>query len=263
MGADRERGVLYPSRLPDFHRIEPDPGVRHAVRWFWIPEWDLAPGERSVQRILPFPACNLVVEPAGVTLAGPPTRPSERVLVGRGWAVGALLRPAAAPGLAPELRAITDQIVQVQAPGLHRTVHRAMTAPDDTAEERRARAVAAFSDWLLQHVPAPATATDAEIANRLEVVLADPAITRTDQLPPLLHVSARTLQRLAERHFGLSLHSMIRRRRLQEAAQLLRERPQVTIASVAAQLGYSDQAHFANDFKVLLGLSPSDYRRSV
>src|SRR5690625_4663035 len=89
-----ERGVLYPAHLPSFHR-EPAPEVlRGLIRWFWIPRWDLAPGQTSRQQLLPFPASNLVVEPCGVTVSGPSTGVSHRELRGRGWAVGALLRPA-------------------------------------------------------------------------------------------------------------------------------------------------------------------------
>jgi AraC-like DNA-binding protein len=56
---------------------------------------------------------------------------------------------------------------------------------------------------------------------------------------------------------------MIRRRRLQEAAQRLREGPDVRLADVAADLGYADQAHLANDFRALLGLTPSEYRSAT
>lgn len=54
---------------------------------------------------------------------------------------------------------------------------------------------------------------------------------------------------------------MIRRRRLQEAAERLRENPTLPIAALAGELGYADHAHFANDFRALLGISPSEYRR--
>ncbi len=67
------RGVLYPAKLPSFHRQPADESLRALVRWFWIPRWDLAAGRVSRQELLPFPASNLVVEPGGVSLAGPTT----------------------------------------------------------------------------------------------------------------------------------------------------------------------------------------------
>src|SRR5690625_2290018 len=92
--APEGRGVLYPSRLPSFHR-EPAPAkLRENIRWFWIPRWRLPPGRASRQKLLAFPASNLVIEPRGVTLSGPTTGASHRDLRGTGWAVGALLRPA-------------------------------------------------------------------------------------------------------------------------------------------------------------------------
>jgi AraC-like DNA-binding protein len=56
---------------------------------------------------------------------------------------------------------------------------------------------------------------------------------------------------------------MIRRRRVQEAAERLRTDPDTTLAAVAADLGYSDHAHLANEFRSVLGLTPGAYRRRV
>jgi AraC-like DNA-binding protein len=53
---------------------------------------------------------------------------------------------------------------------------------------------------------------------------------------------------------------MIRRRRVQEAAERLREDPSVTVSTIALELGYADQAHFATDFKAVVGVTPSEYR---
>ncbi|RGE21884.1 helix-turn-helix domain-containing protein [Leucobacter sp. wl10] len=252
------RGILYPQRLPEFHRLAPPPALAHAVHWFWIPEWSLPRGAESRQELLPYPACNLVVEPAGTTAVGPTTRRSERVLTGSGWAVGALLRPAAVPALVPDPARCRDAERPVPDAALLEEVTRAMADPEAPGDARRARAVEVLSRWLLERVPQPGA--DGALANELAEAIADPAVTRADQLPALLHASARTLQRLAERFFGLSLHSMIRRRRLQEGAQRLREDAGLGIAALASELGYADHAHFTSDFKALLGVTPSEYR---
>lgn len=62
---------------------------------------------------------------------------------------------------------------------------------------------------------------------------------------------------------GLAPATMIRRRRLQEAADRLRTNPDTTLAAVAADLGYSDHAHLANEFRSVLGLTLSSYRQRV
>ena len=65
-----DRGVLYPARLPTFTRLPAPEPVASLVRWFWIPEWQIQPGRSSRQHLIAFPACNLVVEPDAVGLAG-------------------------------------------------------------------------------------------------------------------------------------------------------------------------------------------------
>src|SRR5215475_422049 len=102
------RGVLSPARLPPFDRLPAPDAVARLVRWFWIPEWRIQPGRTSRQHVIAFPACNLVVEPDAVGLAGPATRASYRDLTGTGWAVGALLRPAAVPHFAADPAALRD-----------------------------------------------------------------------------------------------------------------------------------------------------------
>ena len=112
------RGTLYPTRLPQFHRASPPPGLENRVRWFWIPEWNLAPGRVSRQELLPFPALNLVIQPDGVSLAGPATRRSHQDLRGSGWAVGMLLRPAAVSAFTADPGALRDTEVSYDAPDL-------------------------------------------------------------------------------------------------------------------------------------------------
>ncbi|MFC7766849.1 helix-turn-helix domain-containing protein [Leucobacter soli] len=233
------------------------------MAWFWIPEWALPPGEESRQEILPFPACNLVVEPGRATIVGPPTTRSERVLTGSGWAVGALLRPASVPALGIDAVALRDAVRPLDDLELLRAVTAAMSDAARDGDARRDSAAAALAAWIRDRVPAPPHGSTAALANALADAIADPAITRVAELEPRLHTSTRTLQRIAERCFGVPLHAMIRRRRLQEAAARLREDPEATISRLASELGYADHAHFTTDFTALLGMPPSDYRKRL
>ncbi|NLE98226.1 MAG: AraC family transcriptional regulator [Propionibacterium sp.] len=251
---DDPRGILYPSRLPSFHREPPPDELVGLVRWFWVPRWNLRDGEVSRQEILPFPASILVVEPDGVTLHGPTTGASHRELRGRGWAVGASLRPAAIASVHPQIQAIRDDEVPFDAPDLRRHVADAMA--DDAPP---ARAVARFAAWAIARLTPPDEA--GRLANAMEdLISTDRGIVRVEHVAERLGVTVRTVQRLARSHVGVPPLAMIRRYRLQEAAQRLREDPTLTIAAIAAGLGYADQAHLATDFRTVLGLSPSSYR---
>jgi AraC-like DNA-binding protein len=252
------RGMLYPAAAATLHRLPPAEPVAPFVRWFWIPEWEVAPGRVARQEVISYPACNLVVEPTLVGLAGPTTRRSHRDLTGSGWAVGALLRPAAVPHLAPDPTALRDRYQLLDLPDLHGPVTAAMTSGGD-GDARRAAAVEAFTAWLVGTLPPPDA--DALLANALaELADSDATVLQVQQAADRLGVSTRTLQRLARRHVGLSPAAMIRRRRLQEAAERLRADPDGDLATVAADLGYADQAHLCRDFRSMLGFTPSAYR---
>jgi AraC-like DNA-binding protein len=273
------RGVLYPARLPTFHRLPAPSAVEHLVRWFWIPEWDLDPGRVSRQEIVSYPATNLVVESDLVGLAGPTTRASHRDLRGSGWSVGALLRPAAVPAFTHEPTALRDRYVELDLPDLHRGVAAAMTSPAGRREHegqpkhaeregsadreaRRVAAVTVFAGWLAERVPE--VDDEALLANTLaDTVESDPGVVRLEDLAARLAVSVRTVQRLARRYVGIPPAAMIRRRRLQEAAERVRTDPEVDLSAVAADLGYADHAHLTNDFRTVLGFTPSAYRREL
>lgn len=270
--------MLYPTRLPTFTRIEPPERVAQLVRWFWIPEWNLAAGRTSRQHVISFPALNLVVEGGSVDLFGPTTRAGHRDLTGAGWAFGALLRPAAVPSFTDDPGALRDSSVGLDAPELHAAVTRSMqghgnkdrgVSDVDCAgsgdgegwdrDERHGRTVDAFSDWFTDRVPQPDE--EARLANALaELIATDPSVLHVGDLASRLGMSARSAQRLCRRYVGLPPAAMIRRRRLQEAAETLRADPGVDLADLAADLGYADHAHLTRDFRSVLGFTPSAYR---
>ncbi|WP_194411151.1 helix-turn-helix transcriptional regulator [Microbacterium cremeum] len=250
-GIDRARGVLYPQRLPRFTRLEPSGEASALVRWFWIPQWDLPAGAESRQPVLAYPAANLVVDADAVSLWGATTRLSERVLRGSGWAVGALLRPAALARLHDAPSDLVDGHLALEVPGLRAAVAAAM--PDAEAASH------VLAEWIVSRVGAPTP--EGRLANAVsDLLMTDASILRVDDAAERLRVSVRTLQRLAHRTVGLSPAAMIRRRRLQEAAQRVRDEPDTALAEIAAELGYADQAHLANDFRAVLGFTATEYR---
>ncbi|MEU4016498.1 helix-turn-helix domain-containing protein [Microbacterium sp. NPDC028030] len=255
---DPTRGVLYPARLPEFHRLPAPVEAAELVAWFWIPEWDIDPGRSSRQEIVAYPALNLVVDAETVTLSGASTRASHRDLRGNGWAVGALLRPAAVAALSDDPSSLVDGervLVTASVAALRDAVVEAMA----TGDGHRERAVAVFSRWLAERVgqvDAPARQANA----LMDVLMGDDAALTPEEAATRLAVSVRTLQRMTHRHVGLSPAAMIRRRRLQEAAQRVRDEPGLDLASIAAELGYADHAHLTRDFRAVLGIAPRAYR---
>ena len=254
------KGILYPARLPTFHRVPATESVTDLVQWFWIPEWDIEPGHASRQHLIAFPASNLVVQKDLVEFAGPTTRRSHRDLTGRGWAVGALLRPALVPRFTDDPGSLRDAQLPLPLAELHASVSEAMSGTDP--RERRQRAVDVFTDWLVAQ--GPEVSEEGTLANAMmEIIGTCSDVTRIEDVAARLFVSPRTLQRVAAKYIGLSPSVLIRRRRLQEAADRSRTDPGTDLAAIAAELGYTDHAHLTNDFRKFLGFTPSSYRRSV
>jgi AraC family transcriptional regulator len=61
---------------------------------------------------------------------------------------------------------------------------------------------------------------------------------------------------------GLTPHAWLRQHRLEQAMNMLRD-TDVSIVSVAAELGYASQTAFAAAFRKLTGETPSDWRRRM
>jgi AraC family transcriptional regulator len=61
--------------------------------------------------------------------------------------------------------------------------------------------------------------------------------------------------------FGVSLAGLARRRRLEQAAEILAA-DGASISAVAALCGFSDQAHLTRAFKSVYGITPGAFRRA-
>jgi len=94
-----------------------------------------------------------------------------------------------------------------------------------------------------------------------EHLLAD--LSRAPSLEALAReagVSVPTLARAFRRHYGRSIYDCFQHERMQQArTELLRGR--LSVAHVAADLGYSNPSHFSAAFRKQFGVNPSALRR--
>ena len=76
------------------------------------------------------------------------------------------------------------------------------------------------------------------------------------------------MARLSPYHFarqfkaatGLPPHRYVVARRVERAKQLLQGDGDVSLAEVAARAGFSDQSQFCQHFKLLVGVTPGQFR---
>lgn len=242
---------------PPIHRFAPSPDVTDVVRRYWMPVWLLPDDRVSVQRVLQYPVCLVVVSADYALLVGPSTGLSTQELSGSGWALGTMLQPAAGRALAggPVSR-LTDTTVPLDDDALTQRIRDAVgDEPDDP--DRQQVAVAAVEEWLRTLLPVD---EEGLLVNAIvEHVEGDPDVQRVGQVCEKFAISERTLQRLTARRIGLSPKWLIQRRRLHEAAERLADHGRPDLARVAADLGYSDQSHFARDWRAVTGLTPGEF----
>lgn len=241
-------------------RYAADASLDGLVSRYWIPVWSVPPGAESVQRVLQYPVALVVVAPDYARFYGVVPGLSTTTLRGDGWAVGVMLAPAGGYLLGGPMRRHTDRHVDLaevlgeRAGQLVDRVRAAM-ADEPSAESSHARAMAAMDDELRRYLPVD---DEGHLVNELVAfVEGSPDVTRVSQICDAFGLSERALQRLVHRRLGLTPKWLVQRRRLQEAAEMLRAGTGRPLAEVAADLGYADQAHLSRDVARVTGLTPT------
>jgi AraC-like DNA-binding protein len=269
------RGILDPWLLRQRVQLTRYPAhgvLAGLVDRFWAVRWDLPPGTVHQQQVLTHPGVNISVGNANVTPAAREPGPVEarlngvarglttRVLVGQGWTVAALTRPGGLGAFISGPAAdFTDRVVPLgQAISLDEAalIDRMLGQPEEAARvEMLAAALEAAVD--------PERVTPAsQVAEAARLAEVNREVRRLADLCQLAGLGQRTLQRMFLQYAGVSPTWVIRRYRLLEAAESVREGNRVSWAEVAAGLGYADQAHLTRDFRAAIGQTPAAYAQA-
>jgi AraC-like DNA-binding protein len=266
------RGILDPWLLRQRVQLTryPAPGaLAGLVDRFWAVRWDLPPGTVHQQQVLTHPGANMSVGNANVTPAAQQPGPVEarlngvarglatRVLVGQGWAVAALTRPGGLGAFIREPAAgFTDRVVPL-GPAIG--VDEAALVGQLVREPAEAARVEILAAALEQAVDPERVAVASQVAGAARLAEVNREVRRLADLCALAGLRPRTLQRMFLQYAGVSPTWVIRRYRLLEAAESVREGNRVSWAEVAAGLGYADQAHLTRDFRAAIGQTPAAY----
>jgi AraC-like DNA-binding protein len=265
-GHGRARGLVSSRRSGsrvEAHTFAPTPVLRHVVAGYWTTEWDLRGQPPHVAELLGDPCVHLVLEAGCSRVVGVWTRLWRRTLEGHGRIRAVKLRAGAVRAfVARPACELTDGILPLGAviPCDVDELERAVLGPRDDA-----RALARLERWVTSVLrDGDASSPELELATTLvDRLTTDLSITTVEALAGWAGMGKRPLQRLFREHVGAPPKWLIRRVRLQEAALRIERGDGPSLAALAAELGYADQAHLARDFKRAVGRSPGEFAKSV
>lgn len=259
-------GVLEPANLERFSAqwLTPAVGVRDVVDTYWAVSWTLDQGEAVTQRIIDHPAITLSIErgdvPAPFMVTAVRPKAWSRVIVGEGSVFAVRLRPAGLAVLSDlEPAALADEaeVTEDSEPRAHGLLQAISIAG---SPEERARRADAIIGGCLRERPLSRTHQLANAA--VSALVASPRVRTGRAVAAELGTSERTLQRALRETIARGPNDVARRIRLQEAVRQL-SAPGADIATVAANLGYADQAHLTTEFRSVAGVTPGRYVREL
>lgn len=242
-----------------FRRRAPAPALRPYLEHYWLIDWDLT--EPYASHVVPHPCVNVVFQRFAGTpdlgeVAGVGLELFTQKLEGAGRVCGAQFRPGGFRPFAPAAAVShwTGRRVPLDEalPGLAGTPG-AVLGPDE--EDDR---VAALDAFLLSLAPAPDPQAGLAMA-LAERIRRDRGILRVAEFARAEGLSMRSLQRLFAAYVGVSPKWVILRYRIHEALERAESAEAVDWAGLAAELGYSDQAHLVRDFTATVGVPPTAY----
>lgn len=251
-------GMNRPS--PPIYRYQPSADLTPLVQRYWLPVWSVTEPQR--QSTLQHPACLIVISNTYARFYGVVRGLSTVTLEGTGWVVGTMLTPAAGALLLDgpvtpmsERHVDLAEVPKLDAPTLVGRVGEAMSSTP-TAPSAHLVAIEEIERQVRGLLPVD---EEGLLVNEIVQWVHDQsAITRVADLAAEFALSERTLQRLVIRRIGMTPKWLLQRHRLHDAVERLKDGT-LSLAEIANELGYADQAHFTADFRTFTGMTPGRY----
>lgn len=97
----------------------------------------------------------------------------------------------------------------------------------------------------------------------IDAIEGNPAFTTISVVANAFKLNERTLQQLFKTYVGVGVKWVIMRIRFLHAVSLVHNADRPNWTRIAAELDYSTQSHFNNDFKKIMGQTPNAYVQSI
>ena len=259
----RARGILrrnLPAGKLKHSRRRPSAELTRWIAHYWMISWDLRGCEPQVVESLPHPNIHAVFENHKAVVCGVQTHKFSRVLEGQSRVFGVKFRPGGfRPFSDAPVSTLRDRIIPAKR-FFGKDVEALKVVVLSSRKE--AESIEAANAFFRSRVPEPDKTVD--IASQLvERIFQEAAIKTVDDLVSRTSIGKRSLQRIFNEYIGATPKWVIRRYRLHELIEKFNAGDQPDWPQLALELGYFDQAHLINDFRSIIGYSPTQYRRLI
>jgi AraC-like DNA-binding protein len=254
--AGKARGALK-QELPagSFRHLRrgPSPDLEPWIAHYWAVSWDLDHPPQRVET-LPHPNVHLVFEDGAATVSGIHTGKFTRMLEGRSQVFGVKFK---AGGFRSFFDAAVGTLLNQTIPARQvfgDAIDSLLSAAH--SEDEKIEVANAFF-----HARIPQPDASATLAGQLvDRILQDREIRTVDDLARQAAIGKRSLQRLFYEYVGVAPKWIIRRYRLHELVERMNAGDAIDWPQLALDLGYFDQAHLVNDFRTIVGDTPTQYQ---
>ncbi|MDH5655128.1 MAG: helix-turn-helix domain-containing protein, partial [Spirochaetia bacterium] len=86
---------------------------------------------------------------------------------------------------------------------------------------------------------------------------------RASQLASALDIKTHHLTELLNKHMGVSFPDLVKKYRVEESIQLIKENPEKKFITIAFETGFQSKSAFNRSFKEVTGLTPNEYRMGL
>jgi AraC-like DNA-binding protein len=240
--------------MTDYRELLPPPALARYLACLWVRSTDDRPVSPS--RVVPDGCVDIVwIGDAPATVVGPSLQPFLAPLPSRSTIVGVRFRPGMAP---PILAVLANEILdrQVLLEGLWGREARYLTeriGDQDTLAMKLAAVEAGIAARL-----AIAPSADRLVEAAVARLRRNPAV-RIGALAGALGVSERQLRRRCDAAIGYgpkALGRVLRFRHVWQSADEIAT-GRSSLARLAAEMGYTDQAHMTREFSRFAGMPPA------
>jgi len=251
-------GILNPeafARNYALHCYEPSETMAPFVEHYFIsrrrPHFD---PDYTGHDVLSQPVASLFIQPEGAFVQGPTVHKRTLHAKDSPIYVGAQFKPGGFyPFWRQRMSDLTEKIIPADSviPGIQAISGAALLGHNDTdilnGIDQALCATSPQNEAKIQLVGEIVSSIEKDHANSVAAIASAFAM------------SERSLQQLFQVYVGVGIKWVVMRARFLEVTRYVRAQERPNWTAIAADFGYSDQSHFINDFKNIVGLSPRQY----